>query len=522
MSHLFHGGVIWGHPEAEALLTDGERIRHIGSRRDCERRAKQQPQVVNLHGRMLLPSFTDAHTHFVEYAKSRLLVDLLECHSIDEIRTYLMEYKARLSWRAQWILGGGWNRNVLEEPQLLNRDLLDAIWPDTPVALFSRDYHAKLCNSKALSIIGIDENSPDPSGGSIERDYRGRPTGVLYETATELVDPYSIQPPGSEIVKAIKATIQEIYKWGLTGFHSMEYQSSAILLRQAQSEGCLFRTCWHPQASEMDRLIDSGVHSYEGDEHFKIGGIKLFGDGSLGSRTAAMFQPYSGDEDNTGILRYGDEELYTTMQKAAEHGFAVTIHAIGDRCVSQVIETTLRLRQIPAFRGLFHRIEHVQSIRLSDIPRLKESGLFASVQPVHIANDIPFIEQYWPHIREEVYAFRSMKAAGIPMAFGSDVPIETMNPFLGIYSAISRRQNNDPHHSVWQSSECLSPETAIDAYTLGSAMASRSENARGLLAENYLADLIVVEDFPRLGPDYWREAQSLFTMIGGKVVYNAL
>ncbi|HQQ68389.1 MAG TPA: amidohydrolase, partial [Candidatus Cloacimonadota bacterium] len=492
MSHLFHGGVIWGHPHAEALLTEGGRILHIGSQSDCERRAKQQPQVVNLQGRMLLPSFTDAHTHFVEYAKSRLLVNLLGCRSIAEIRSYLMEYKARLSWQAEWILGGGWNRNVLEEPQLLNRDLLDAIWPDTPVALFSRDYHAKLCNSKALSIIGIDENFPDPAGGSIERDYQGRPTGVLYETATEIVDQFTIQPPDSEIVKAIKATVQDIYKWGLTGFHSMEYQSSAELLRKAQSEGCLFRTCWHPQASDLDSLIQCGAHSYEGDERFKIGGIKLFGDGSLGSRTAAMFKPYTGDADNTGILRYSDEELYSTMKKAAEHGFAVTIHAIGDRCVSQVIETTLRLKQIPAFRGLFHRIEHVQSIRPSDIPRLKESGLFASLQPVHIANDIPGIEHYWPHIREEVYAFRSMQAAGIPMAFGSDVPIETMNPFLGIYSAISRRQNNDPRHPVWQASECLSPETAIDAYTRGSAMASRSEHIRGMLAENYLADLIVV------------------------------
>lgn len=519
MTTIFYNGPIYSHPEAEAILIIADSIVHVGKLADCEAMASAPKELINLQGRMLLPAFTDAHSHFVEYAKAGLLVNLLDCRSIPEIRDYLINYRNQLSWPAEWILGGGWNRNVLSDAQQLNRDLLDAIWPDTPVALFSRDYHAKLCNSKALQLAGIDANFPDPAGGAIERDAQGRPTGVLYETATEIIDQYVVQPPAQQIVQAIQAKVKDIYAWGLIGFHSMEYMGSAELLQIAQAEGSLFRACWHFQASELQDMISRADRSYAGDEFFKIGGLKLFGDGSLGSRTAAMYDAYHGEPENLGILRYEDEELYDTMQKAAAAGYATTMHAIGDRCVRQVIDATLRLQENPDFTGLFHRIEHVQSIRLSDIPRLKRSGLFASLQPVHIANDIKMIEDYWPHIREEVYAFRSMLNAGIPIAFGSDTPIETMNPFHGIYSAIQRKYKNDPEQPSWCAAEIISADEAIAAYSYGAAQASCSEQIRGRIAKGYLADLIILEDYRTLEPEYWLEAKSLLTMIGGEVVH---
>lgn len=518
MTTIFYGGPIYGNPQAEALLVVGDSIFHIGSKSECEALATEPMQAIDLKGRMLMPAFTDAHTHFVEYSKARILVNLLDCRSIEDIRGYLINYRDSLSWKAEWILGGGWNRNVLSDPMRLNRYLLDEIWPDTPVALFSRDYHAKLLNSKALAIAGMDHNYPDPAGGTIERDAHGEPTGVLYESATEIIDKYTILPPDEEIVKAIQANVQDIYAWGLIGFHSMEYQGSANLLRQAQAKDSRFRVCWHFQSYELDEMIAREQRSYDGDEWFKIGGLKLFGDGSLGSRTGAMFDDYHGDPGNKGILRYTDEELYFQMEKAAKAGFASTIHAIGDRCVRQVIDATLRLNQNPDYAGLFHRIEHVQSIRLADLPDLKKSGLFASLQPVHIANDIPMIEKSWPHIREEVYAFRSLLDAGIPVAFGSDVPIETMNPFHGIYSAIKRKHQCDPAQDSWWPLEAITAEEAIDAYSFGAAMSSCSEQLRGTIAKGYLADLIVIEDYRKLEPEYWLEARSQMTMIGGEVV----
>jgi predicted amidohydrolase YtcJ len=300
----------------------------------------------------------------------------------------------------------------------------------------------------------------------------------------------------------------------------MESHASASLLQEAQNQGALFRLCWHFQANELDMMIDSERKSYEGDENFKIGGLKLFGDGSLGSRTAAMFDTYPNDQSR-GILRYEDEELYHQMEKAAKAGLASTIHAIGDRCVRQIIDATLRLQKNSRFKDLFHRIEHVQSIRLSDIADLKKSGLFASLQPVHIANDIPMIHKSWHHIEEEAYAFKSLIDAGVPYAFGSDAPIETINPFHGIYSALQRRLNVNPELEALNTAESISVEQAIEGYTSGAAAASGSEMIRGKIAKGYLADLIVVEDYRHLPDEYWIEARSLLTMIGGTIVHSS-
>ncbi len=522
MTTIFYNGHIYDHPEAEAVLVVADSIVHVGTLQECRHLATAPTRERDLQSRILLPAFTDAHSHFVEYSKARLLVNLLSCKTIAETRDYLIRYREELDWDAKWILGGGWNRNLLDEPMRLNRHLLDEIFPDIPVALFSRDYHAKLLNTKALQIAGISDDSRDPDGGKFERMADGSLSGVLYETATELVDKYIIHPPAEILVKSIRETVSEIYRWGIVGFHSMEYQASKDLLLQAQKEGALFRLCWHFQSSELDDMIAGEVKSYEGDEFYKVGGLKLFGDGSLGSRTGAMFEPYPGEDDNFGILRYRDEELFAQMEKAAKAGLASTIHAIGDRCVRQIIDATLRLNENAAYHGLFHRIEHVQSIRLSDIADLKKSGLFASLQPVHIANDIPMIHESWPHVEHEAYAFRSLLDAGIPYAFGSDVPIETMNPFHGIYSALQRRHKVDPELEQLNMKEAITVQEAIDGYSIGAAMSSCSGQIRGKIEKGYLADLIVIDDYRGQPDEFWIDAHSYLTMIGGKVVWDEL
>lgn len=520
MNYILYNANIHHNPKADAILVVNDSIFHIGSRTECQNLASNPTQEIDVRQKYILPAFTDAHTHFVELSKSRILVNLKECKSIADIEHELSQYRKKLSWDAEWILGGGWNRNVLDDPQHLNKHLLDKIFPDIPVALFSRDYHAKLLNSKALAIAGWDSQTKDPPGGQFERMPDGSLSGVLFETATEMIDKYTTAPPAQIIVNGIKDTVESIYELGLIGFHSMESHASASLLQEAQNQGALFRLCWHFQANELDMMIDSERKSYEGDENFKIGGLKLFGDGSLGSRTAAMFDTYPNDQSR-GILRYEDEELYHQMEKAAKAGLASTIHAIGDRCVRQIIDATLRLQKNSRFKDLFHRIEHVQSIRLSDIADLKKSGLFASLQPVHIANDIPMIHKSWHHIEEEAYAFKSLIDAGVPYAFGSDAPIETINPFHGIYSALQRRLNVNPELESLNTAESISVEQAIEGYTSGAAAASGSEMIRGKIAKGYLADLIVVEDYRHLPDEYWIEARSLLTMIGGTIVHSS-
>lgn len=518
MDYIFTNGFIFNTQkqslEELSLLVCKDRISWIGSFSDCKLAAKHAFETIDLKQKLLLPAFTDAHTHFVEYAKSRILVDLSRCASLAAIESYLITYRDRLSWNPDWILGGSWDKNRLAEPKHLNRHFLDRIFPHKPVALMSKDYHSILLNSLALSLVGIDRHSPDPAGGLIERDSKGDATGILYETAINQVMPSLVQTPDSEIIKAIKASVIDSYRLGLTGFHSMESSHSRDLLLQAQTPGSRFRLCWHFMLEDYENATKEYKRSYEGDEWFKPGGLKLFGDGSLGSQTAAMFESYA--DGSRGILRHEASEMLALMQDAAERGFASTVHAIGNRCVAQVIDCALQIKDISAKQRLRQRIEHVQSILPEDIPRLGQAGLLASVQPLHLANDVPMIEKHWGQIKNQVYSFKSMLQNNIALAFGSDAPIESLNPFLGIHSAVYRMSALDG--KVFRREETIDPLQAITAYSLGAAKASCSETERGSLEVGKLADLIVIEDFRKQHADFWLNAESCLTMLNGEIL----
>ena len=502
----------------QSVLVRKNRIAGMGTLRDCILQAKSAYTIIDLKKRLLLPAFIDAHTHFVEYAKGRILVNLSHCNTIDEIYNYLVAYRKMLSHQPQWILGYGWNRNILAHPEELNCQFLDALYPDIPVALMSKDYHSKLCNSLALKIAGINNNTPNPAGGLIERNNAGELTGILLEKANELIDPYIIYPDEKLLIQAIADTVETIYPIGLTGFNSMESIDSRDLMLITQEQGKKFRFCWHFYYEDYDKVLQEGKKSYEGDEFYKPGGLKLFGDGSLGSQTAAMFANYL--SGGNGILRYSDEELYATMLCAAENGYSTTIHAIGNRCVKQVIDCALRLKATGRFNQLFNRIEHIQAIRNEDIPLLQKSGLFASLQPIHIANDVPLIEKHWNESKEQAYSLKSIITAGIPYAFGSDTPVETINPFQGIYSAMERRTDNNPALPQFRPEQSLTAIEAILGYTIGAAKSSKSEKERGSIENGKLADLLVIRDYRNYPASFWLEAKSELTMLDGKIVWQ--
>lgn len=522
MGYIFSNGSILnsakGCFEAKSLLVEGDSVRYLGSLSECRKAATKAYDLIDLKKRLLLPAFTDAHTHFVEYAKARILVNLSSCNSVVGIEENLCQYRDTLTWKPEWILGGSWDRNLLDDPLSLNCHFIDRIFPTIPVALLSKDYHSILLNSLALRLAGITKNTADPLGGRIERDSEGEPTGILFETAIDPIWKIMVQPSESQIEAAIKAAIEDMYVMGLTGFHSMESSASRELLLRVQAKGVLFRFCWHFMLEDFDKAKREFSHSYEGTEWYKPGGLKLFGDGSLGSQTAAMFEPY--DDDSIGILRHSAEEMLFLMQEAAEHGFSTTIHAIGNRCVAQVIDCAILMKDLSEKKNLTQRIEHVQSIRREDIPRLKASGLLASVQPIHLANDVPMIHKHWNKVEDQVYAFGSMLRAGIPVAFGSDAPIESLNPFLGIHTAIERR--HQLKGELFMPSEALSPVQAILAYSDGSAKASQSEGHRGSIVSGKLADLIVIDDYREQNRDFWLQAGSKLTMVNGVVVHSLL
>lgn len=526
MDYIFTNGYVLNTSketfEDNSVLIHNGTIAFIGSEQDCRMAASQAYEIIDLKGRLLLPGLVDSHTHFVEYAKSELLVNLRDCYSLDEIRAYLINYRANLSWNPAWILGDCWDRNRLSDPMKLNRQFLDEIFPDKPVALISKDYHSKLCNTLALKLAGINANTPDPSGGRIERNEQGIPTGVLTETAVELLDAFIEPLPENTQVKAIQSCVNKMYKQGLVGFHSMEGKLSRDLLLKASSLGSRFCLCWHFPVSELDYVATEGRKSFEGDDYYQTGGMKIFGDGSLGSRTAAMDAHYPDDPANVGILRYSDAELYQLMLSAADKGFSSTIHAIGNRSVRQVIDTVRKINLAYPDSNFMHRIEHVQSICAEDIPRLKATGLFVSVQPLHLAYDVPMIEAYWNQIQDQVYSFKTMLNTGIPLGFGSDAPIESINPFLGIYSAVERRHALNPDASVFRPEQALTPIQAIIGYTLGAAQSSRMEHKRGSIEQGKLADLIVIDDYRRQPSTFWLTAQSHLTMVSGEIVHSVI
>ncbi|OQC10907.1 MAG: N-substituted formamide deformylase precursor [Candidatus Cloacimonetes bacterium ADurb.Bin088] len=499
------------------LVKDGV-ISLLGSLSECQSASSSNAEIIDIGGRALLPAFTDTHTHFVEWAKLQLQVDLVDCNTIASIKERLASFRDARQESGCWILGGGWDANRCDRPELIKRDLLDEYFPHIPVALYSKDYHSRWCNSLALKLAGISSDTPDPAGGKIWRNNQNEPTGIVSETASEALDKFIEQPSAEQISNLVRASIATAHKLGLAAIHSMESESSARILSTLANEERGIRVCWHFPLELLDEMIEKGRRSYEGNEWFKTGGVKVFADGSLGSRTAAVDHSYPGSEGNRGILRYSEDELYELGVKAARAGISCSVHAIGVRAVRSVIGAFLRLKgQYP---NLLQRVEHLQSILPEDIQRLKESSAYCAMQPIHLANDIDMIEESWSPIRDYAYSFRSVKEQGIPFGFGSDSPIETINPFQGIYCALNRKKGNDPRQPSWLPWQRLSAWDALHAYTLGAAKGSDSHHYAGSLRPGKVADMIVLEDFTNLPDEYWLEAKSLLTMIGGRVVFS--
>ena len=501
-----------------SVLIEGDRISLIADLASCQAACRGKYELIDLQKKVLLPAFIDTHTHFSEYAKKRKQVDLSGLNSISEIRIRLEEFRRNNPVLPAWILGGGWDKNRLDYPEKFDKNLLDEFFPYTPVALFSKDYHSRCCNSAALKAAGINISSPDPQGGKICRDAQGEPTGILLETASELLEKHIIPLSNGETRKCMAETVPELHGFGLASLHSMEVPAGAQVLAEFCQNSHALRVCRHFYLDEFEAMAASGKKSGDGDDWYRLGGLKLFADGALGSQTAAMFDEYPNSNGNRGILRHSEEELLDLIEKAAQSGFATSVHALGDRAVFTTIKAFQKAKKwdLP----LPQRIEHVQSIRAEDVPELKNSGVFCAVQPVHLANDVELIERHWAQTKEQAYSFRSLLDAGITLGFGSDSPIESINPFWGIYTAITRKKALNPKEEPWLPEQRITVWEALHGYTLGAAAASSEAGLKGSIKPGKLADLIVIEDFTRLPDEYWLQARSLLTIVGGEILWR--
>jgi predicted amidohydrolase YtcJ len=470
----------------------------------------------------------DAHLHLEKYALGLQKLDVETPTKAECLRRVAQRAAQTANSSPEaWVLGHGWQQNDWDPAGVFPCAAdLDALLPDRPVYLTAKSLHAAWVNSAALRLAGIGSASPDPPDGRILRDESGRPNGILLEAAMGLVEKL-FQPSMSELMDAIAAAQPILWRLGLTGVHDFDGRSSFAALQALDERDELkLRTVKSVPLDLLPHASGLGLRSGFGNDRLRIGSVKVFMDGALGPRTAAMFDPYLNEPENRGILNMDGEELFEFGRQAADAGLSMAVHAIGDRAVHEVLDGFEQLRayeverHLPALR---HRIEHVQIIHPDDASRLGRMNIIASMQPVHATSDRIAAEHYWGTRARLAYAWQTQAAHGARLAFGSDAPVESPNPFQGLHAAVTRRRaDGAPGPAGWYPEQRLSMQAALEGFTTGAAYAAGMEDRLGRLSPGYYADLIVVEEDPfTCPPDTLLTLRPSATMLAGTWVWQS-
>ncbi|RMG36530.1 MAG: amidohydrolase, partial [Methanobacteriota archaeon] len=498
-----------------------EKIIAIGEDKDILPLASSSTQVLNGNGKWLLPALMDSHTHICEYAERKRQVNLRDCETLTEALSRVTA-AVEAAPPGSWIIGGGWDKNPWGESNSPTREHLDRISQQHFIALQSKDWHSLWVNTLVLEKCNIAETSSDPEGGIIHRYPNSTiPSGILQETACRVV--YENIPPLTfeEITPLLKKTFQEFHRYGITGIHSVESPRAIGHLHQLHQKGELpLSVFWYFPGKE---LIQPGEWKYSLEElstSIHICGIKLFADGALGSQSAAMLSPYEGSE-NIGIEVMNQEELREAVSRAIKEGWSCAVHAIGDRANRNVLDVFGEFTEISLKNQLRHRVEHAQLLHPDDIPRFYRYQVIASMQPIHLAWDIPNIQKYWGKRGRYAYAFRSLLNSRATLIFGSDAPVETFDPWKGIYTALERKFGVNPANPSYHPEEAITIEEALDAYTRNSAYAVKMENELGTLDMGKQADMILIDqDIFHSPAETLLENRVLLTIHRGNIVYQ--
>ena len=495
----------------DAVWWRGGRIEAVGRATDLARRVPPGTPVYDLPEALVTPGLVDGHTHFAMWALSRRRVQLAGAGTREEA----VRRVARAAPVQGWVIGQGWDAN--EWTAAPDRAALDAVQPG-PVCLDSLDVHAAWVNSAALAVAGITRATADPFGGRIVRDTAGEPTGLLLERAVELMLPHLPEPPAELLDAALREAQAEAHRLGLTGIHDVEDEAAlAAFTRLERSDELRLRVLFHPPVASLPDLLRRGARSGTGRSAWlRTGGIKLFLDGSLGSRTAWMLEPYAGTRDR-GMPITAEREAAVAMRTAAGAGIAVAVHAIGDAAVRRALDLISALPRV----ALPHRIEHFQCVHPADLDRAAAAGIVVSMQPAHLLTDIPLVERHWGDRGGGAYPFESLRRRGTSMVFGSDVPVAPIDPREGLYSAMERRSAAGGPPAGWRPEEKLGFGDAVRAYTVGAALAGGVAARSGTLAPGRDADLVAWSFDPaaeRGVGDAVRAGGARLTVVRGEVV----
>ncbi len=490
--------------------------------------------VEDQNGATILPGLTDAHIHLSWYALGLQALDLRGC-TRDALIQSVAQHAASLP-PGQWIKGRGWDQNLwgtaATESTFPTAAELDTVAPHHPVALTAKSGHALVANSEAMRRAGLldteTQNQPEVAYGHIARDAKGRPTGMFFENAMRLISDAIPQPTLEEIASAQALAQEHLLKVGITAIHDVDGGLSfAAYQTLRHSQKLVVRVVKYSPLETFEEVLKVGLRSGYGDDVLRYGGLKLFTDGALGARTAAMLAPYEDEPDNIGIPTLDYETLHDIAQRATDGGIALAVHAIGDRAnrmVLDALESTIPPEQTAKPQHILrHRIEHVQLITPEDQQRLGKLGIVASMQPIHAIHDMDMADRYWGARAKNAYAWRSLQDADAILAFGSDAPVESFDPFVGLYAAVTRcTEEGHPSPAGWYPEQRLTLSKALRAYTWGAAYAGGMEDKLGCLLPGYYADLIVLnQNIFQLPSPALLETQVLRTMVGGIWRYHA-
>ena len=522
---LFNGKVFTvekSMPWAEAVAVRDGKFLSVGTDAEIKKLIDKDTQKIDLQGKLVLPGFNDAHLHFASGGLYLLGIDLRPARNEKEFVTILKEYISKLP-KGEWITGGSWDHENWPSKKHPQRNLIDAVSGDHPVFVSRLDGHMALANTLALKLAGITRDTPDPQGGEIVKDKKtGEPSGILRDNACDLVD--AVIPPISRARRelAIRTAMRHAQELGVTSIQDNSSGEDLEIYQELLAKGELGArvNAWRSgdTLSDFSRI---GINAAFGGPFLRLGTVKFFVDGSMGAGTALFFAPYADDPATTGLPIHTVDELNALVLAADKAGLQVAAHAIGDKANAWILNALALARQENGSRDSRHRVEHSQVVRPDDVLRFRDLAVIASIQPSHCIDDMRWAEKRIGSRVGNAYRFASFQKEGVHLAFGTDWPVEPLDPRLGLYAAVTRELPSGGPVGGWHSDEKLSLAEAIEHYTLGSAYAEFQEKEKGSIASGKWADLVVMEkDLFEIPLKAILSTAVSMTMLAGKIIYK--
>jgi predicted amidohydrolase YtcJ len=514
-------------PNAQAIAVLGDRIVAVGSNDEANAWRGPDSRLIDAHGKLLLPGFNDSHVHFAEGGRQLDAVQLNDVTNVNEFVRRIAE-RAKITPAGEWMLNGGWDETKWNPPALPTKEMLDPVTANVPVFVSRYDGHMALANSLALKLAGVTAATQDPPGGQIVRDEHGNPTGALKDAAMDLVDRVIPAPSHDQRVRAIQRAIAHAASLGVTSVQNMSADYADIAVYAELLDRGELKTRIYAAPLIGDGAADQakiGIRHAFGSSYLRIGAVKAFADGSLGSRTAYFFEPFSDQPNNRGLLSEGMqpiEKMRDRMMTADAAHIQLCTHAIGDAGISAILDLYTDVVKAHGDADRRMRIEHAQHMAAKDFERFAQLHVIASMQPYHAIDDGRWAEARIGHDRaSRTYAFRTFLNHGVRLAFGTDWDVAPLNPLLGIYAAVTRATLDGKHPNGWFPEQKLSVAEAVEAYTMGSAYAEFQDQQKGSITPGKLADIVLLsDDIFSIDPGKIRDVKVLTTIVGGQVVWQ--